>query len=111
MSKKHFFSVLSLLLILLTTSDMPAQNPNRPGGSRRKTRINGRSINVKPRSVLDTTACISLTVRTIDGTCNNTSLGSRMEYGATDIELIRLLPAEYSTSDPFEGLGGENRRS
>ncbi|MEO0473797.1 MAG: peroxidase family protein, partial [Bacteroidota bacterium] len=100
------------LLLFAGASELLAQNNNRPGGTRRNTRVNGRRVSVKPRSVLDTLNCdANALYRSIDGTCNNVSRGNRMDFGSTDIELIRCLPAEYSTANPFAGLGGENRRS
>ncbi len=47
--------------------------------------------------------------RTIDGTFNNISSSSKIEFGASEVKLAREIPAEYS--DKLNGLAGENRPS
>lgn len=49
--------------------------------------------------------------RSYDGTNNNTSSFSRMEWGATDVPLLRELPAQYGSVDPYNAMGGEDRPS
>lgn len=44
--------------------------------------------------------------RNIDGTCNNTE---HPEWGATEIDLLRELPAVYGYADKNNALGGQNR--
>jgi hypothetical protein len=48
--------------------------------------------------------------RTLDGTNNNLD-SQRKNWGATDIPLLRDMPAEYSASNPNSALGGSTRPS
>lgn len=108
----YSFSIYALCIsvFLLVSPSIVAQH-NGPGSSKRKGRVNGRSINIHPRDVLNNDECVDNHFRTYDGTCNNISDSSRMEYGATDIMLNRELSAIYGSLDPFNAMGGENRRS
>ncbi len=55
--------------------------------------------------------CGDLKNRTIDGTCNNVSEEERLEWGASDIELLRSIDAQYGEDDPLNEMGGEDRLS
>ncbi|MEI7587087.1 peroxidase family protein [Runella sp.] len=48
--------------------------------------------------------------RTIDGT-NNNLIPNQQEWGASDIPLLREMPAEYGSSDPKNAMGGATRPS
>jgi hypothetical protein len=54
---------------------------------------------------------VHLPYRSYDGTNNNTSSLSRTEWGATDVPLLRELPAQYGSADPYNAMGGEDRPS
>lgn len=101
---------MALCIGLFVASDLMAQT-NGPGGEERGGRANGRKIVIKPRAKIDTSQCERLEFQTIDGTCNNISRTSRMEFGATDITMDRTLNPEYGESNPFHALGGEGRLS
>ena len=49
--------------------------------------------------------------RTIDGTCNNRSRQSRIDWGATDIALYRTMLPQYGSQDHYNAMGGEYRVS
>ena len=49
--------------------------------------------------------------RTIDGTCNNRSRQSRIDWGATDIQLYRTMLPQYGSQDHYNAMGGEYRVS
>lgn len=110
--QKTIFFVL--LLFTIFSLDLLAQPGNGPGGPKRDTRINGRSIKVKPRAKIDTNTCrvdSLIRYRTIDGTCNNISNGATMEYGATDILFRRVIPPVYGQDDLLGAMGGDTRKS
>lgn len=102
-----------LAVLLLCSTTIGAQNgpPNGPGGPNRDIRINNRNVNHTPRGTIDSIGCMSATFRTIDGTCNNITRITRMEFGATDVEMIRVVEPQYGASDPFNAMAGEDRRS
>jgi peroxidase len=54
---------------------------------------------------------IRLPFRSYDGTGNNISSRQNLEWGASDIELFRELPAQYAASDPNNAMAGTSRPS
>ncbi len=106
--------LFSLFLVFNFSNILLAQPSNGPGGPERDTRINGRSIKVKPRMQVDTNTCridSLIRVRTIEGTCNNIRNATTMEWGATDIRFRRTVPPEYGSENLLNALGGESRKS
>ncbi|MEM8909947.1 MAG: peroxidase family protein, partial [Bacteroidota bacterium] len=100
------FYVVLINLLLLLAEFTYAQN-------KRKMRSNNQSFTHIPRNlaVLNSVACEQEEFRSIDGTCNNTSHPARINWGATDIPLLRSIPSHYSFPDPFNDLAGKNRPS
>ena len=100
----HFKNWGLLILFLVTTFSLSAQNP-RPVGTESigtfkhtprnkdiaKSRSNNQSIN-----------------RSIDGTFNNLNF---TQWGATDIALSREMSADYSAPDTLNGMAGHDRKS
>ncbi len=65
-----------------------------------------------PRSTTNPiTSGIHPTYRTYNGTNNNLTGSSKKDWGATEIELFRELPAEYGASDPKNAMNGTSRPS
>jgi peroxidase len=56
------------------------------------------------------TTCPQAKYRTLDGTCNNIGL-NRTEWGASEIALLRELPAEYGAANRNSALAGDNKPS
>ena len=97
--------VLNLLLLIAEVAN--AQ-------TRQRVRSNNKSFlhiprNQQPSS--DSNNCNQEEFRTIDGTCNNITHSSKSEWGASDIQLYREVPPQYSFPDPFNDLAGKNRPS
>lgn len=57
------------------------------------------------------TNCGQATFRTIDGTCNNTTSADKTEWGATDIQLLRVVDSNYGEPDIWNDMGGQDRPS
>lgn len=55
--------------------------------------------------------CPQTPFRSIDGTCNNINHLSRVEYGASDIQLLRIIQATYGAADILNALNDDNRPS
>lgn len=75
---------------------------------------NGKTFSHQPRAQLQAPTRPQSqhdTYRTIDGTMNNVSGSTRMEFGATDIILQRSMDAEYGATDELNDMAGENRVS
>lgn len=53
-------------------------------------------------------SCENSSYRTIDGTCNNPA---NIEWGATDIELMRTMNTDYNNPDTWNDMAGEGRPS
>jgi len=110
--RKNFFLFFLVLVFspFFEISVLLAQN-NGPGSGRRDGRVNGRRVRIQTRNAVDTSQCVRMEFRTIDGTCNNLRNAETMEYGARDIVLRRSLPPAYGLTDPFNALAGQSRLS
>ena len=92
MKKLNLYPLFTLVMMLFCSITTFAQRPpNGPGGPDRDIRINNRDVRHTPRGMVDSVRCAALNFRSIDGTCNNVTRLSRMEFGATDVEMIRVV--------------------
>jgi peroxidase len=88
----------------LFTSSIQAQ-------TKMKRVVEGKVFQQAPRPPMPpTNTCPQGKYRTLDGTCNNIG-PNRNEWGATDIALLRDMPAEYGASNRNGAMAGENRPS
>lgn len=105
------FGVFSLLILCLCLSSntLNAQaNKVEKATKKVEKRTNQQSFKHTPRTNNKVLNCGNSPYRTIDGTCNNQL---NTEWGASDIELTRTMPTDYSSSDNWNDMAGENRLS
>lgn len=78
-------------------------------GKEKKVRVNGRTVKHKERDISRMNGdCENSPFRTIDGTCNNQSTASRLEWGATDIQLRREVVPNYGEPDDHNDMAGQD---
>ncbi|MEZ4898848.1 MAG: peroxidase family protein [Saprospiraceae bacterium] len=95
---------LSIIVIMLLALPMTAQKQHH-------VMVNGQPVNHHPRQPHNNTkVCPADPYRSIDGTCNNEKV-DQQEWGATDIPLLRLMPAVYDSKDPWNAMNGKSRPS
>ena len=104
--KLHIITAIALLIIPVYLS---AQKPILS--------TNGQDFLHQSRPPMDNNQGVSQDVcpntdfRSIDGTCNNVSRLDRVEWGASDIALLRSMLPEYGSQDHYNAMGGEERPS
>jgi len=99
------FSLLALCLCL-SSNTLNAQTDKALKKVQKRT--NQQTFAHTPRTNNKVLNCGNSPYRTIDGTCNNQL---NTEWGASDIELMRTMPTDYSSSDAWNDMAGENRLS
>lgn len=65
----------------------------------------------RDKDPMKSNGCEQATYRSIDGTCNNTSIVTRNEWGAADVFLKRDMTAEYGDPDHNNDMAGQDRPS
>ena len=96
----------SLLFIGLLSLQMPLM-----AQKRHRISVNGQPVmhdQREPRN--NNQGCPDSPYRSLDGTCNNRTQGHQ-EWGATDIPLLRSLPAAYGDQDHWNAMAGPERPS
>lgn len=107
-SPNSLLQTLLAFLLCLLVSPNPTFAQSKLPSQKVKKRTNQRSFTHIPRTNNKLLNCGNSTYRTIDGTCNNSA---NIEWGATDIELMRSMEADYSSSDYWNAMAGEDRPS
>ena len=111
---RTFITMILCLLLVSITVQGQNKNNNKNNNEERSLSVGSKSFTHKARTGFNLKAsnnCSPSPYRTIDGSCNNVSDTSKCFWGASDIQLRRALPAQYSSSDPFNAMAGENRLS
>ena len=106
--KYHLWASIAFVFVLIFPNLLSAQKTT----SQEVFTTNGQTfIHNQRKSIKKSLTCLPSEFRTIDGTCNNTSASERMEWGASDVILMREMSSNYGAADPFNAMSGEERVS